>query len=665
MANADFLTNFAEIMPFEVNLKNGMQFKHPEILYFLFLLVIPILVHLFQLRRFKKEYFTNVRFLQELSIQTRKSSKLKKWLLLATRLLLLAVLIIAFAQPFFKAKDSNNATNEMYIILDNSFSMQAKGKKGELMKRAVQELLESTPENMNFSLLTNSETFWNTDIKSIRRELQQLKYSASDFQPGQLLSKIKTRKTVFNKDVVIITDAVGLQQNQLKGIDPDSNTYVIISKAEQKNNVSIDSVFISQQLDQFYEIGVKLSAYGGDFKNIPIALYNNNKLIAKTLVTFDNKQKNITFTIPKADFHGYVSITDNGLDYDNKLYFSISKPEKVNVIAIGDTEKSSFLSRIYTNDEFNFSNFTLSELDYNALDKQDVIVINELKDIPQALQTTVKSFVEKGGNLIVIPSSEGTVTNINSLLSNFGAMSFKSLQNSEKMVTKINFNHPLFGSVFEKKIDNFQYPNTKSAFLIQSNAPAALGYDDQSSFLAAIQNPVSAVYVFSAAINKTNSNFQNSPLIVPTFYNMAQSAMKSGVNAIQIGENKAFVTDVLLSKDEIVSVKNAEEKFIPVQQILNNKVKLTFGESPETAGNFGIFKQDDLIQNISFNYARTESDLFLVNESAFAHFKPAETIDSVFDTLQTDRTDNQIWKWFVILTLLFLAIELLIQKLVK
>ena len=114
-----------------------MHFKHPEILYFLFLLIVPILVHLFQLRRFKTSYFTNVRFLKELSIQTRKSSKIKKRLLLATRLLLLAFAIFAFAQPFFEAKDSKNASNEMYIILDNSFSMQAKGKKGELLKRAV------------------------------------------------------------------------------------------------------------------------------------------------------------------------------------------------------------------------------------------------------------------------------------------------------------------------------------------------------------------------------------------------------------------------------------------------------------------------------------------------------------------------------------------------
>ena len=108
-----------------------MQFKHPEILYFLLLLVIPLLVHLFQLRRFKKEYFTNVKLLKELQIQTRKSSKIKKWLLLATRLLLLACLIIAFAQPFFNAKDTTNKGNELNILLDKSFSMQAKGAKGE------------------------------------------------------------------------------------------------------------------------------------------------------------------------------------------------------------------------------------------------------------------------------------------------------------------------------------------------------------------------------------------------------------------------------------------------------------------------------------------------------------------------------------------------------
>ena len=193
-----------------------MQFKHPEILYFLFLLVLPILVHLFQLRRFKKEFFTNVRFLKELSIQTRKNSKIKKWLLLATRLLLLTCIIIGFAQPFFKAKDSKNSSNEMYIVLDNSFSMQGKGQKGELLKRAIQELLEHTPDKQSFSLITNSETHWNTNIKSIKSTLQNSKYSALPFQIETAMSKIKSRKTNVNKDIMIITDAIGLKQKQLK-----------------------------------------------------------------------------------------------------------------------------------------------------------------------------------------------------------------------------------------------------------------------------------------------------------------------------------------------------------------------------------------------------------------------------------------------------------------
>ncbi len=642
-----------------------MQFQHPEILYFLFLLVIPILVHLFQLRKFKTEYFTNVKFLKELALQTRKSSKIKKYLLLATRLLLLAFLILAFAKPFFKAKDHKDATNELYIVLDNSFSMQAKGQKGELLKRAVQDLLEHTPDNANFSLITCSENYWNTDIKSIQKELQNLKYSASPFKLQQLLAKIKAHKSAFQKDIVVITDAVGLQANEIKKSNEEENLYFILPEAEKTNNIAIDSVFINQTMDNFYEIGIKLDAYGDDFKDIPISLFNKNKLIAKTLVNFETKSKVINFTIPKDDFHGYVSISDNSLEYDNVYYFSLSKPQKSNVISIGDPEKSGFLNRIYTATEFNYFNYSLPSLDYNLLDKQDAILLNELKEIPQALQTTLKSFVEKGGNVVVIPSSESSLSNMNSFLSTIGGIQYKTLGTTEKMITKINFSHPLFSSVFEKKVTNFQYPKTKFSFEISNSAPMVLGYSDQSAFLSAIQNGVASVYVFAAPINTNNSNFQNSPIIVPTFYNMGQNAQKAGITALIIGENKPFVVEKKIGKDEIVTVKNDQESFIPLQQILNNKVKITNNDNPKIAGNFGVFNTNQLIENISFNYNRTESNLANANPEAVSEFKEISNVNSIFDTLQANRADNQIWKWFLMLTLLFITLEILIQKFVK
>ena len=642
-----------------------MHFKHPEILYFLFLLIVPILVHLFQLRRFKKEYFTNVRFLKALSIQTRKSSKIKKWLLLACRLLLLTFIILAFAQPFFESKDSKNASNKMYIILDNSFSMQAKGKKGELLKRAIQELLEETPENANFSLLTNTDSYWDTDIKTIRNELQNLKYSAVPFQLDNILAKVKAHKSVFKKDIIVITDAVGLTPNQLKNIDADDIPYFILPKAEQKNNVAIDSVFIRQTLDDFYELSINTSNFSEDFKPVSMALYNQNKLIAKTIINFKNKKETINFTIPKQAFHGYVSIEDNDLGYDNKLFFSISKIKKNNIISIGTPEKNNFLSRIYTDDEFNYSSFTLNTLDYNNIEKQDAIVLNELDEIPQALQTTLKAFVKKGGNLIIIPSETASVSSLNALLNQFGSTQFKSLESNEKQITKINFSHPLFAGVFENKTNNFQYPKIKKDFTIFSSSPAILNFDEESPFLIGLKNTVSSVYVFSAPLNTDNSNFQQSPLIVPVFYKMALNKLNNGINTNTIGNNTSYLVSVNLAKDEILTVKNQDEKFIPVQQLLNNKVQLFFNDYPEKAGNYTIYDSKNPIENISFNYPRTESDLDQINETLLSDYKTSDSISTIFDTLQSSRSDNQIWKWFIIFALLFLALEMAIIKFVK
>jgi hypothetical protein len=76
-------------------------------------------------------------------------------------------------------------------------------------------------------------------------------------------------------------------------------------------------------------------------------------------------------------------------------------------------------------------------------------------------------------------------------------------------------------------------------------------------------------------------------------------------------------------------------------------------------------KKEETLQSISFNYDRTESDLSEDNSALLADYKRIDSVETVFDQLQSERTDQQIWKWFVWLTLLFLILELLIQKFVK
>jgi Aerotolerance regulator N-terminal/von Willebrand factor type A domain len=642
-----------------------MQFKHPELLYFLFLLVIPILVHLFQLRRFKKEFFTNVKFLKELSIQTRKSATLKKYLLLFTRLLLLACLIFAFAQPFFKAKDNSNANNELFIILDNSYSMQAKGQKGELLKRAVQDILEHAPETVSFSLITNDENYWNTNSRAIEKELQTLQYSAIPFSLETALTKIKTRKTFQNKDIVVITDAIGMNQNHLKSVAKKDKTYFVIPKAEQLKNIAIDSVYLAQTLDEFYEITVDFSSNLEEDKSVPVSVYNQKELIAKTILNLKKNKEKINFTIPKKDFHGYVSINDNSLSFDNTLYFSISKPKITNVLSIGEAEKSNFLARIYTQSEFNYVNSTLISLDHSKINNQETIILNELQNIPAALQTNIKSFVDKGGHLIVIPSELNDISNLNTFLNNFGNIQFTNSLNQEKKVTKINFSNPVFSNVFERSITNFQYPNVQKSFALKSSYPQALSYDDQSAFLSTIYKNIGAVFVFSAPINKLNSNFQNSPLIVPTFYKMALNNDRNGVKYETIGNSNPFLINLKLASKELISIKNATEEFIPMQQIMAEKVKISCSDNPKEAGNFDIIQQNKSVEKISFNFDRKESNLNLPSNETLGNLNIIDSVESFFETIQIERTDNQIWKWFLIFTLLFLCLEILIQKFIK
>ena len=146
---------------------------------------------------------------------------------------------------------------------------------------------------------------------------------------------------------------------------------------------------------------------------------------------------------------------------------------------------------------------------------------------------------------------------------------------------------------------------------------------------------------------------------------MAVNNQNNGVSSIIIGNTTSLFVDTSLSKDAILNVKNSTENFIPVQQILNSKVKLTWSDLPEQAGNFSVFNKKEALENISFNYNRVESNLDQLNKNVVSDYETPESIASLFNTLQTNRTDNQIWKWFVIFALLFLVTEMAIIRFVK
>ena len=125
-------------------------------------------------------------------------------------------------------------------------------------------------------------------------------------------------------------------------------------------------------------------------ENISIALYNDDQLVNKRSFSIEqDSDKTLEFSIPKTTtFKGKIQITFNDIFlFDNEFFFNINSRTKTNILSIGNP--SDVLTRIFSEESFNFSSSLLQNVNYNSIQEQQLIVLNELKNIPNVLQTTL------------------------------------------------------------------------------------------------------------------------------------------------------------------------------------------------------------------------------------------------------------------------------------
>ena len=640
-----------------------MQFKYSGLLWGLFLLLIPIFIHFFQLRKFKKTSFTNVKILQEVIVKSRKSNTIEKWMLLIVRMGLFSALIIAFAQPFF-AKKTALKEKELVFYLDNSFSMQAKTNNGTLLNTAVQKLLKAIPKNQSFSLFTNDRTYKNIVLKDIQNDLLALAYSPKQLQLNKVYLKARAlfgEEEYTVKNLVLISDFQKRFAPKTLDSSDTMQTHYVQLLPDYTENISIDSVYISSVSPDNKEITAIISG-NKNIKNVPVSLFNDKKLIAKTSANFKtNKKTRVVFSIQNNTvINGEIRILDTALTYDNQLFFNINKKEKTSVLVI-DEATSNYLKRIFSEDEFKISSYLLKNLNYNILDKQHLIILNELNTIPLSLSTALLSFTKNGGSLVVIPSSKINLESYNILLKNYFSSTFTEHIEQRRKITSISFSHPLYQNVFDKKVTNFQYPLVSNYYKLTTTAPKVLSYDNDEPFLVGANN----TYIYTASITETNSNFKNSPLIVPVFYNMGVHSLKLPKLYSVLGDKTTIDIPIKLVKEHILKIKNKGYEFIPDQRLFDTKVTLTFTDNPKEQGIYSIEEKNIPLKNISFNHTRKESVLEYLDLNRLNATTKQNSIISLFKTLEKDNSVTEIWKWFIIFALFFILGEVLIQKYFK
>ncbi|WP_407266759.1 BatA domain-containing protein [Tenacibaculum maritimum] len=646
-----------------------MQFKNPEVLYFLALLIIPILVHLFQLQKFKKTSFTNVDFLQKLVLQTRKSSILKKWLILCTRLLLLTAVIIAFAQPYFSLKETNEKQRN-FIYLDNSLSMSAEGASGKLLPIATQTILENISNDDSFSLLTNANFYKDISSSVLKSVLLKVTNTPKKRSINDILLKIEaTHKDGNSSKNILISDFQNVNTRNFKNT---SQALTLVPQlVSQTNNLAIDSVFITANNATSFTLKVLIKNQGVKKENIPIAILNDQKLVNKQSFSIEeNGTKELSFSIQKqAAFLGKIQLTHNdAFSFDNVFYFAINNTQKINVLSIGKT--TDFLSKIYTSQEFNFTSTTVKNTNYNTIQQQQLIIVNELKEIPLSLIASLTEFSKKGGHLVIIPNANSNTASYNLFLKSLKVGKIAPKKTDSLKITAINFSHPLLQDVFSKKVQNFQYPIVQSyypsSFKRSSNV---LSFENTTAFVKSISVAHGKLYWIASSLTKSNSNFTNSPLVVPLFYNFGQQSLHPSKLYYTIDNLNTIDIHSKPNKNTILRMQGNETTFIPLQQKFQNKVVLSTLEQPLIAGFYKVLNEDKIEKTIAFNYAKEESSLQFLNSRTLSkthkNITSNTSIKDVFQKINTKNEVHWLWKWFLALAIVSLLLEIFILKFFK
>jgi hypothetical protein len=682
-----------------------MQFIYPEFLFALSVLAIPIIIHLFNFRRFKKVFFTNVRFLREIKQDTQSRSRLKHLLILFSRLLALTFLVLAFAQPFIPARKNTIQTGSkrVSIFVDNSFSMDALGTSGnliEIAKKKAREIASAYKPSDEFQLLTTS--FEGRHQRLVNRDeflslVDEIKPTSSVHSLSEILQRQQdalfsnnTSKT--SKTAYIISDF----QKSISDIDKikaDSTLQIsfVPVAAASVSNLYIDTCFLSTpfvQLNTPNELVVRIKNIGEkNAENVPLKLLVNNSQKAVSSISVNSNSSTevkLSFTVAEAGWQrAQISLADYPVTFDDNFFFSFNVRRNLNVLCINNGEPSTTFNAIFGNDPyFILKNANANQIDYSSFPSMQLIIVNELSNLSSGLIQELEKYVKKGGAVFLIPPHEGSVTSYNDFLNQNNAETFgAALKNTEK-VDKIETKHPLFSGVFEKGKslpENLDLPIINNYYQLKRNPKSSsdvvMRLASGNAYLLASIAGKGEIYMLASSLQKDDGNFARHALFVPIMLRAALKGSSEILPPLVIGrDHDISISDTLVSADNVFHMINKKENFdiIPESKILNNTTVLSVHDQIKTGENYDLIASNNLINVVSFNFDRKESDLS-VNQPADLETEIAKFSNAKMNVIESEGKDlsysiaqlnegKRLWKYCIILTLIFLAIEILLIR---
>ncbi|PXX98745.1 hypothetical protein DF185_15295 [Marinifilum breve] len=670
----------------------SLQFLHPNYLWFLFILLIPIIIHLFNFKRYKKIFFSNLRFLQNLNTENKRKSKLKNLLVLLLRMLALACIVIAFAQPYLPIsgeKLSNKGNELINIYIDNSFSMNGKTEKGnalEVAKNQAFELVKSLPDYAKIRIYSNDIQHYSTSLnknQAIAR-IQEINPSPNSLQLSKTLSNIRLDSPLDKSQVYILSDFQNSQAD-LEKLQQDSllNIDFVHFQLQATNNLVLDSCWFEKPIHftgPQKELSVKISNHSNkDLKQIPIQLTINDSL--KTVGSMDiNKNSSEITQLRYNDrqsglVQAKLSIEDYPITYDNSLYFSYKTNNVNHILSINQNKKNQYINKLYASDKnFEIKNINKTQLHNETFNEFQLIILNEIEDLESGFKQSLQTYLQNGGNLLFIPN-EQIESSVNLFLSDVLAPNYLEIDSTQQRISKIETKANLYQDVFQDLKDNARLPDIYKFYKLSAPNNPSL----ESIWLTAgseklftrIRYGKGQLFQLSMNLNGDWTNLITHPILIPTLINLSKTSTNSSKIYHQIGKKNTIelTSSSNSNNEEQFHIKNDQIgiDIIPLRiNSFNHSTQLRVVDQLRISENYVVTLNDSILQTCSFNYPRLESEHSYYEKQEIEN--KIKAIDENYSVISSEkmklselnnekRDGRQFWRIFILLALSFFLIE--------
>ncbi len=671
-----------------------MYFQHPEFLFGLFALLIPVIIHLFNFRRHKKIMFSNVALLRQVTLESKKQRNLLHLIVLALRMLAILLLVVALAKPVFHASDAEKAQQdgEKVIYIDNSFSMISEGNRGRLFNNAIhdaQQLVTAAQQDQRFIIRDNESQ--GHALKSLNRDESLLKLSQIQISPSTLLLSNMMMPLTHDKEglkqVMIFSDFQKNTSDLLK-LPADSNLIYYFSQLQSTryNNLSVDSIWFTDPLlipGRSSTCRVRITNMANtNYEKVPVMLTINGqqKAVAGVdLPAHNSIDISMSYTPEKAGWqYGQVKIEDYPVTFDDELYFTIHVVPHISILAISDNGTSPMLANLFTSDSlFSFYQQSARAINYNQINQFNLIILNSLSEITTGLQEQLILYLKQGGHVLLVSANNRSEE---TLLRETGSGTITLVDTASTRVSGIKLSHPLFKNSISKIPDNADLPlvrqHTRYMFPANSGVESLVTLLNGDDLLARKKVGLGQLYLLSSGLDKSQGNLSTNLLYVPTMAGLATLSGRQKPPYYVIGDDDQMRVkiDGTLQGEKPVTLLHVgdETTFIPEQQIMNNELRLSMHGNINASGYYNLMLQDSLLSAMAFNYSRSESDLScytlqqidsLCRMANLPDYRIVELTDTGFpEVINALHKDRPIWKLFIIFALLALMAEGLLLR---